>query len=647
MAKVLQVDCSTGSGFIEKDFGVSTGDIYISVDVAINAAALSALIAGFAENDIIEVTSSTFQDSGIDWFVDTGPVLKWAAYNNGSTGDPAGTPLTPSSPITDMQFYRVIMHVVPGSPIAQDVTVDGVSIPTLDVTGTNQANVKFLDLVNPGILTAGGLMFFDNIAIGSFPGGSDIFSDDFEGGDLSNWTTIDPPENFSVIDDPGITPAGETASTSTIEPGKFIYKWTILHFNYDGTSPIEADYSGYSYDVTSNEVFHASSRNINFYLNGVDDAGFTLYLDDPMAALITPTKSMIKIYRTVYDADGETILYADDDTFPCFAGTVGSTLKDGEANTMQVKCFSPLWRLQSRFHVRNHYLVIDADTTEPYTGSGLIFKLISLLNDAFPATGDAYTGIEQGVQNWADEPEMSPYFVAKGSNTWALIYDDIMSRPAAADLVPIYNDDGSNIAMILDTDEKRGTDNTATAFNYHMGTDDNCNNVTQEIAVNPGEFANFLWAIGQGGANSGKVAVAWDNASGDFDSNSIGLYMKTLDKSEVKRVKALVPIAKAELAQSRWPKFAYNVELAPFGGLIYNLHFTLGDVIQLRADKGALQVNKNQRIYQVGLTMSDNNVEIVSPLVSNDFYGKVGPSDNTVVPVTPGETDILQAIFTF
>jgi hypothetical protein len=415
-----------------------------------------------------------------------------------------------------------------------------------------------------------------------------------------------------------------------------IYKWTIKHYNFDGSTESPANYSGYSFDTTSNEVFHATDRNMNFYLNGVDDAGFTLYLDDPMASIIVPTKSYIKIWRHIYESDGTTLIYEDESDIPAFAGIVQSTLKDGDANTMQVKCFSPLWRLQTRFHVRNHYLVIDRDTGNPYTGSGIMFKLIDLLNNAFPATGDEYTGIEQGTASWVGEPEMSPYFVAKGSVTWSLIFDDVMSRPAAADIIPVYNDDTTNINMFLNTDEKRGSNLSGSiAFNYHTENNDNCENVNEELSANPGDFANFVWAIGHGGANSGKVAVAWDNASGDYDSNSIGLYMKTVDKSEVKRLKALHSIASAELKQSRWPKMALSVQLSPYGGLIYNYSYGIGDVVKVNANKGALQISKNQRVYQVGLSISDNNVEVATPLVSNDFYGKIAPSDGSDTGTEP------------
>jgi hypothetical protein len=220
-----------------------------------------------------------------------------------------------------------------------------------------------------------------------------------------------------------------------------------------------------------------------------------------------------------------------------------------------------------------------------------------------------------------------------------------MSRPAASDIIPIYNDDGTDVQMILDTAEKRGDDISSTiSFKYHTGTDDNCENISEEFSVNPGEFANFVWVIGQGGANSGKVAIAWDNSSGEFDSNLIGLYMKTVDKSEVKRLSALSKIADSEIAQSRFPKGAINMTLSPYGGLIYNYHYSIGDVVQTVANKNALQLDALQRIYQVGLSISDNNVEIAEPLVSNDFYGKV--SSDTTTHSTPHE-NILHANFTF
>jgi hypothetical protein len=617
---VLQV-ASTGGGIIEKDLISTYSNVWIEMEFAIDSVALADILTGGGfglptQFDLFKL-DATSGWAGAEIWVTADSIGKWAAFN--SVNDPSSTPVLHAG-ISAMQFYKIKMHVVAGSPFTQTVSIDGANIGTINVSGAISANIRYLDIFQTGLIDAG-FLYFDNIKIGSTEGANDIFLEDFEGGDLSQWTSVD--SGFSIIVDPGIA-AAVPFELPTAEPGNYVYKWTMKLFNYDGSTPVTADYSDYSFDTTSNEIFHATNRNMNFYLNGVDDASFTLYLDDPIASLIIPTKSYIKIWRHIYEPDGISLIYEDESDIPAFAGVVQSTSKDGDANTMQVKAFSPLWRLQTRFHVNNHYLVIDQGTGDPYTGSGIIFKLIDLLNSAFPATGDEYTGIEIGTASWGGEPEMSPYFVAKGSVTWALISDDVMSRPAAADIVPVYNDDGSNINMYLNTEQKRGADRSATIeFRYHTGTNDNCENITDEISANPGDFANFLWVIGHGGANSGKVAIAWDNDSGDFDSDSIGLYMKTVDKSEVKRLKALKKIAEAELAQSRIPKSAITVTLSPYGGLFFANDFKVGDVVKVIADKNALQANKKQRIYQVGLTISDNNVETASPLVSKDFYGKV------------------------
>jgi hypothetical protein len=106
----------------------------------------------------------------------------------------------------------------------------------------------------------------------------------------------------------------------------------------------------------------------------------------------------------------------------------------------------------------------------------------------------------------------------------------------------------------------------------------------------------------------------------------VGVYMRTTDHREVKRLLPLQPIADAELAQSKFPKFAYTVTVSPTAGFYFGRIFDyfIGDVVSLNASKGALSVsNVKQRIYQATVSISDNNVETVEPLISKDFYGKV------------------------
>jgi hypothetical protein len=155
MAKVLKVDCSTGGGDIKKNFGTNYSEAWLYADVALDSTALADLLTapGGPLFDIIQLSAGTFENCGAEWYADTGPVVKWAAYNNGA-GDPASTPFAPSPVIAAMQFYRVKLHVIAGTPITQEVWIDGVSIGTITVTASHQPNLRILDLFQPGLFIA-------------------------------------------------------------------------------------------------------------------------------------------------------------------------------------------------------------------------------------------------------------------------------------------------------------------------------------------------------------------------------------------------------------------------------------------------------------------------------------------------------------
>ncbi len=402
------------------------------------------------------------------------------------------------------------------------------------------------------------------------------------------------------------------------------YEWTMRHYDIGG-DPVEANYTGYSDLGETHVIGHATGRTIQLALNGVDSLSFGIYLDDPMAALIEPTQSVIKIWRKITDTSTNTVIYEDPSGNPVFGGIVSGVNYDGAQNIASVTVQSPLWRLQSRFHILNHYFKLDPDTGLDYKQSALMWKLISLINGAFGS--DSFTGITKGTFDWASEPSIAPYFVAKGSNTWSNIFDDIMNRVAGSDIWPSYrHTDGSPTIMRFDTAEVRGR-SLATEFKYHTGSGDNCANVTKEFQAIPGEFANYVWAVGQGGPNSGRIAMAEDNTASNYGYNKVGIYMRRVDRSEIKLVSALQPIADAELAQSKWPKYAFSVEVSPAGGIFYGEgddgDYAIGDRIALTATKGALnEIAALLRIYQCSLSMSDNNIETVNPLLSLDFKAK-------------------------
>jgi len=404
--------------------------------------------------------------------------------------------------------------------------------------------------------------------------------------------------------------------------------WTMKLYDLGGNAVTAADMTPAA--TVSNTIKHATNRKITYYLNGVDELEFGLFLDDPMALKVQKLKTTVKVWRTIVD-DAGGALYSDPANEPAFAGLVTQDPKDGEGNIMNVKCFSPLWRLQSRFHLLNHYLDINPDTSSAYTQSELIWKLIDLVNNAFGS--DSFTGISEGNFAWGAEPVMAPYFIARGSNTWTLIFEDLMKRAGGPDIVPRYHHTKRNPRlMYFDTEQKRGNDISASfGFNYHTGTDDNLDNITQEGIINPGEFANYYWAVGQGGPNSGKVVVRENNAASGYGYNAIGVYMQRSDYPDIKRIGVEGPprtylraVSHAEFQQLRTPRENYTATVAEASGIYYKNDFELGDVVMLNADKGALQVsNKKQRIFQASLSMSDNNVEKPDVLIDDDFYGKV------------------------
>lgn len=394
--------------------------------------------------------------------------------------------------------------------------------------------------------------------------------------------------------------------------------WTMRLYDSFGDPITAADYTG----AVSNEIRHAFNRRLEVPLNGIDKLDFSLYLDDPMSYQITRLRTFVKLWRTVRN-DAGSVIYSDSD--PCFGGVVGYTLRNGAENTMNITVQNPFWRLQFRMHILNHYLKINVDTNEEFTQSELMWKLIDLVNNAF-GLEDSNTGIIKGTFAAANDPTVAPYFVAKGSNTWTHIFETIMNRPGGVDIVPSYtHSDGDPAVLVFNTDEKRGGSNTTT-FRYRTGAADNLDNLTEEHQPIPQEFANYLWAVGQGGPNSGKIAME-ENIDDDEDGyHNIGIYQARKDFPEIKKIGLAGPppthlkaVAQEEFVQARVPKTNYACEISPVASIYYGLNYNVGDTVTLLGGKGSLSVDALQRIYVASLSMSENNIESVEVSVADDF----------------------------
>lgn len=380
--------------------------------------------------------------------------------------------------------------------------------------------------------------------------------------------------------------------------------WTIRHYTLGGALVAELP--------------NATDRHMKAVLNGLDEASFTLYLDDATAPAINRLSSVIKIWRTVNDP-----IYGSSysSTAPEFSGIVTGTTKNGELNTMQVNCYGALWRLQSKFHILNHYLVLDPQTGSPWRQGRLMWYHIQLINGAFGAA--SHTGIYPGSFS-ATDPVMAPYFLPKGSNTWSVLFDQLMRREGSPDLrITPTHSDGSNSLCTFGTVEKLGDDRSGSVrFQYHTGAH-NVNDMTEQIIVSPGQFGNYMWVSGQGGPNSGKIAMEFDSGSGN-GYGGIGLYM-VHKNTELQKLSALRDMAPDEFELIRTPTETYDVTLSPAVPPYYRSNFNLGDLVSLDASKGAMNFSGvKRRIYEVDMQISDNNMETCKVLLAKDFFGKVG-----------------------
>ncbi len=172
----------------------------------------------------------------------------------------------------------------------------------------------------------------------------------------------------------------------------------------------------------------------------------------------------------------------------------------------------------------------------------------------------------------------------------------------------------------------RGTDiSNSFSFDYRTGRK-NLNNITSEALVVPGGYGNKIWVVGDGGPNGGIVAE-WSNADDIFEN---GLYMVRKDIQGNKLGTAgkgdgVKGIAKLELNVAvNNDADIYTVDVSPASNDYYGIDYHLGDLVELNSDRGyGMQINNQKnRIYQVELSYSDNNVETVSLQLSADYKSK-------------------------
>jgi hypothetical protein len=382
-----------------------------------------------------------------------------------------------------------------------------------------------------------------------------------------------------------------------------------------------------------------TDRAMAFPLNGIDQLTFSMFLDDPEAVNVDPINTVVKVWRYVDDPlNSKTFTPAAGE--PTFAGVVGFTEKSTNDNKMKVQVFSPFWHLKFRFHLLNHRLVRNnllqfgsssnhADFGDLWDQSALMWKIIDLTQGAFApqppphpgASGNSFIGIVMG--SWTNTISVSPYYIAQGSNSWSNIADDLLQRPGGnVDLAPTYiHIDDDRSLMYFNTENPLGTNKTGSLSLDYGVANANLDQISETIQAQPDSFANYLWVVGQGDENSNKIGVG--TGMGPFSATNVGVYMGLLSRQELKTTAACQDLADTYTLLAQQPAKGYTVSLSPAAPPYFATDYVLGDLVTLNADRGALQVSgAQQRIVQIGLAISDNNMEISTVLLTGDVKGR-------------------------
>lgn len=448
--------------------------------------------------------------------------------------------------------------------------------------------------------------------------------------------------------------------------------WDIRLF--DNLSQPKVAAGMYPEDAVNNQIRFATNLEWTFPLNSVDMFQGAVYLDDPMAAIIEKKTCIIKVWRAVNDAvAGKT--KSPVSTRPDFAGPVVSIGRNEGGNGMlRFTAANPMWRLQNHFHIRNHHLVLDnltgLDTQGNHQGgnrddlpldqSALMFKLIDLISHGVlpspydsglgivkPLTSDYdeaipgnFVGIDLGLNYWPKSIVVAPFYAGAGVSVWSEIMEDIMNREGGVDLVPeyVHDPDGSETGygvvshpvdgrrtlLIFNTALKRGTNRAnSMRFAYRYGSSPNLETLDEVGQITPGTYANFVWVVGNGGPNT-YFAQANLTAPALTDIDANGLYMKlvTVGGSFKASMDAQAPDELEKGLKADVP--VYTANISPAARIYYDIDYKLGDVCTFDMEQGYWsRIGITQRIHQVILKYSDNNVESADIAVASDFTGKV------------------------
>lgn len=217
--KALRADATAADAYVEIDLGSPQTDFWITFPISFTAASLAVWAAGSSGFFLISY-DSTRGVNGPTVQITAGPV--WS----GESGS-GGTPVAEASQLVEV-------HWVMG--VSSDVYADGdlvVTGPDFGVVG-----MQFLQFGNIfAFPTADEIDHISAVKVGTTRGGSELFADDFEGGDLSAWSATSG--DVSVVDDPfPETPVFPTFPPDPRFPEAPVWRFALLDLATFGTVTI-------------------------------------------------------------------------------------------------------------------------------------------------------------------------------------------------------------------------------------------------------------------------------------------------------------------------------------------------------------------------------------------------------------------------
>lgn len=181
----LRADCSLDDAYITKDWGSDRSDTWFTFDFALSADFLAIIFADFTGPDFIQCLASDDADVANMW-IRAALGGCWACAGDSVVGPPA--------PIAEV-WQTIEINVVTGD--RRDFYVSGTFIHTMtEPYGVDSRKIVIGAL--SGFVK--GVNYLKNIKVGTFRGGTDLFSDDFGSGDFSAWDSV--YGDCTVVPDP-------------------------------------------------------------------------------------------------------------------------------------------------------------------------------------------------------------------------------------------------------------------------------------------------------------------------------------------------------------------------------------------------------------------------------------------------------------